>query len=258
MTGDDLSPSGAAEGEAAGYLIVRSEVPSDLPYQEYRQYLRRDFFFCCAYCTVSEAEAGGVRFTVDHYEPKSLRPDLKDRYDNLMYCCDICNTRKGTRSPPEEARAAGYRFFRPDNDNFIEHYEPKGIRLEAKTATADYTINALDLNRHGLMRIRQIRQRLGLLAEQVAEGVRGLRRLKLDQLPPQMRGRALRAIQNAEVMEGQISRAIDAVLEEEVRSVLLDEDKEAYERSLERVRALKHIESLFPENWRAKSASKRG
>jgi hypothetical protein len=45
---------------------------------------RNDFFYSCAYCTMSEAEAQATRFTVDHYEPKNAQPDLINAYDNLM------------------------------------------------------------------------------------------------------------------------------------------------------------------------------
>src|SRR4051812_645405 len=85
-------------------LVQRSQVAPDLPYGAYRQVIRYDFFYTCAYCTMSEAEAQAIRFCIDHYEPRSARPDLERNYTNLMYACDECNMRKGDRCPPESAR----------------------------------------------------------------------------------------------------------------------------------------------------------
>ena len=56
-----------------------------------------------------------IRFTIDHYEPRSARPELENDYNNLMYCCDTCNSLKGDRCPPQSARHDGFRFYRPDN-----------------------------------------------------------------------------------------------------------------------------------------------
>src|SRR5258708_31234823 len=121
-------------------LVVRSVVPSVTNYSDYKPNLRHDFFHSCAYCTMSEAEAQAIRFTIDHYEPRNARPDLLLDYSNLMYCCDECNLRKGDRSPPASARTADYRFFRPDGDEYDDHFEPSGIRIKPKTNVGDYSI----------------------------------------------------------------------------------------------------------------------
>jgi hypothetical protein len=55
-------------------LVVRSEVPPDKPYSEYRPWLRNDFFYSCGYCTMSEAEAQALRFTIDTMSPKMRVP----------------------------------------------------------------------------------------------------------------------------------------------------------------------------------------
>src|SRR5438105_3568775 len=97
----------------ASTLVRRSNVTPNLPYGEYRENLREDFDYSCAYCTISEFEAQGRRMTIDHYEPQEARPDLTNDYNNLMYCCEDCNSFKGPRCPPQAARDNhGFRFFR--------------------------------------------------------------------------------------------------------------------------------------------------
>src|SRR6266446_2489582 len=191
--GDESSPP-SVSGSATSALVTRSAVPVGLQYPGYRQFLRYDFLYSCAYCTMSEAEGRAIRFTIDHYEPRNARPDLQDEYANLMYSCDECNLRKGDRCPPSQARADGYRFFRPDQDLHQEHFQQNGLRLEAKSNVGYYSVEALDLNRSPLRRLREIRERLTQCDRLVVEGVLGLRRFHIDQLPPKVKGPALRAI----------------------------------------------------------------
>ena len=178
MSSGDLpnSISATTTANAGGPLVIRSVVATGLPYAEYRQILRQDFFHSCAYCTMSEAEATAIRFTIDHYEPRHARPDLVNEYGNLMYACDECNKRKGDRSPPLAARANGFRFFRPDADTHTDHFQLNGMRLEGRTPIGEFSIAAIDLNRLSLRKLRDIRQRLTRCDELVAEGVLALRR----------------------------------------------------------------------------------
>jgi len=151
---------------------------------------------------MSEAEGMAIRFTIDHYEPKNLRPDLINVYANLMYACDECNLRKGDRAPPEEARANGFRFFRPDHDVHCDHFGMKGVLLEPRSNTGHYSIEAIDLNRASLRKLRQIRDRLTACDQLVAAGVLGLRRLPIDQLPKHVKGTAAAAIARARTRRG--------------------------------------------------------
>ena len=63
-------------------------------YHEYKQYLRKDFYYSCAYCTITEWKARGIRFEIDHYEPVSAAPHLRNTYTNLMYSCEECNSQR--------------------------------------------------------------------------------------------------------------------------------------------------------------------
>lgn len=235
-------------------LVVRSAVPPAKSYTEYRPWLRFDFFFCCAYCSMSEAEAQAIRFTIDHYEPKAANPTLANDYANLMYCCDECNTRKGDRCPPPAARAEGYRFYRADTDCWPEHFERKGIRLEHLSNVGEFTIEAIDLNRMTLRTLRGFRERLDQCFSQVSEGILALKRFPIDRLPRQIRALALQQIKRAEHLnQGQMD-AIEHVLREAARSPLLEQESgaEFEQRMAERQAKLKEMEALYPGAWRAR------
>lgn len=232
-------------------LVTRSVVPADLQYGGYRQYLRYDFFHSCAYCTMSESEAQAIRFTIDHYEPRNSRPDLRHEYSNLMYSCDECNIRKGDRCPPLSARLDGYRFFRPDEDIYEEHFRNTGIRLESKSNLGNYSIQTLDLNRLSLRRLREIRKRLANCDELVVAGVLALRKFHIDQLPKNVKGSAVRAIQQAVSVANQIADDIDTLLREYARSPLIDPDPELESRTKKRVAKRIHLQGLYEGSWRA-------
>lgn len=256
MATNDKNSRSSREVAKAAELVVRSDVEPGLEYREYLQPLRYDFFYACAYCNICETEAQAIRFTIDHYEPQKSRPDLVDAYNNLMYCCTVCNERKGDRSPPESARVESYRFFRPDQDIFHLHFEMRGIRLMSKSNIGTYTIEALDLNRAGLRKLRQIRERLTNCDQLVAEGIRGLLSFPIDRLPKHIRGKAAFAIQRATHADDALGQKIDALLRDYARSALIDPDPDTQERIKARKERLKHIEGLHPGAWRAPRSKK--
>ncbi len=238
--------------ERATDLVLRTEVPPDKTYLEYKRWLRSDFFYSCAYCTMSEAEAQAIRFTIDHYEPIKIRPDLADVYDNLMYCCDECNSRKGDRCPPPDARANGIRFLRPDLDYWRDHFERNGHRLEPMSNVGSFSIDAIDLNRQLLRKLRSLRERLTKCDEHIAEGILALRRFRIDRLPPQVKALAVRYISQAIDASNEMASDIDLLLGEYARSPLLDVESgpELEARTRERQARLKKTEALYPGNWR--------
>jgi hypothetical protein len=235
-------------------LIVRTaNVPAYSDYSKYRRYVRYDFYYSCAYCTVTEAEAEAARFTIDHYEPVSAMPELRAVYTNLMYACDECNSRKGDLFPPPDARRDGYRFFRPDMDRFGEHFAAQDRTVSAKTKTGYYTITALGLNRKSLCRLRELRLRLKLCDQYVTEGIRALRNVKLDQLHPEIRARASRWIKEALDLNERLVGEINEVLRAAARSSIIVDDDEDDDRDVAARRDdLKRVEGLYPGQWRGR------
>lgn len=255
MSDEAIKEAGVGEllvrgSERAG-LVVRTKVPPALSYGEYKPFLRRDFFHACAYCTMSEAEARAIRFTIDHYEPQEERKDLVNEYSNLMYSCDTCNTYKSDRYQPPEARKDGFRFFRPDEDYRNEHFARNEIWLRDKTNTGFYTIEALDLNRQALLRLRELRQRLSDCDQYVVEGILALRSFPIDTLPTDIRARAIKKIKEAQAAAEDIGAAIDELLREYAKSPFVDPDTELAERVKTRAENLQAIEALYPGSWRA-------
>jgi len=207
---------------------------------------------------MTEAEAQAIRFVIDHYESRAARPDLEDDYNNLMYSCDECNSRKGDRSPPADARARGYRFFRPDYDIHEDHFELAGQRIESKSNTGYYSIEALDLNRWSLRRLREIRQKLLDNLRAAEAGILALRKFPIDRLPPTVRGRVPLVIRQAEATQVRIMDQVDDLLREYARSPLIDDDLDpgADARARKRSEALKNIEAIYPGVWRGRHTAR--
>lgn len=231
--------------------MTRSSVPAGLPYKDYKKYLRPDFFYACAYCTMTEAEAQGIRFTIDHYESQSTNPALVDDYSNLMWCCDKCNLLKSDLTPPPAARSDGKRFYRPDVDAFEEHFRVAGRLLHDLSQIGWFTKEFLDLNRLSLQRIRDIRRRLYECDQAVAAGLQALRDFRIDQLPKELRHKVNRAIEQMAKEHVTVIEMIEHVLKENSKSPLLDDDDEAPARAKQRAEKLKEIGALYPGDWRS-------
>lgn len=243
-------------GENSQRLMIRSTVPPLEKYGDYRKYLRDDFFYSCGYCTLSEYEAQGLAFEIDHYEPVSERPELEHEYTNLIYSCDECNSYKSDLCPPPAARAQGYEIFRPDRHVWEDHFEPSGTRLAHRSNVGEFTSEVLNLNRQSLRRLRELRERLDVSAAFVASGVQALRQFRIDQLPPSVRAHANRAISENANAALKADETVDDLLKSAVRSTLLDEDAEKPQRMAERSRRLASVKAIFPGKWRGRENNK--
>ncbi|HLK60176.1 MAG TPA: HNH endonuclease [Chthonomonadaceae bacterium] len=135
-------------------------------HRQYRDLLRQDFQFRCAYCLTQEFFLGGeAGCEIDHHHPlhgPHGRPDLEAIYSNLYWSCAECNSNKGDTWPDEEEYEQGHRFIDPceawgDHDNHWR-FHPDG-RLEALTPEGRYTERNLMLWREFLVdRRRQMFQ----------------------------------------------------------------------------------------------------
>ena len=113
--------------------------------------------YCCGYCGVSEAHAGGT-LTVDHYQPRVS--DGGEDADNLVYACIKCNQYKGEFWPTEADRKMGRRVLHPLFDDLSQHIieNEQTAHLQALTNTGEFHIALLRLNRPQLIEHRLIRR----------------------------------------------------------------------------------------------------
>lgn len=237
----------------------RSTVVPDRPYREYLPALRKDFFYSCAYCTITEFEAQGYSFEIDHYEPQSAKPELQNVYTNLMYSCNRCNKNKLDLDPPSEARAYGNRFVKADEEDYDEQFTVKGDRLAGKTPVGKFSVEFLELNRPALRKLRSIRRELYECEEFVRAGVFALLDFGIDQLPRELRGRALGAKRAVPKVQAEFKSAIDDALRGFAKSELLDAEAEVdLENHVEeRKKTLKELRGLYPGSWRGRDKKKK-
>jgi hypothetical protein len=138
--------------------FVRRIIPPPYKaYARYKQFLRYEFEFTCAYCGVHEQDLRAVRaFHIDHFRPKSAFPELASAYDNLYYACVDCNLSKLDIWPDAGQRASGHLFIDPCAEPLIgKHAKLRndGV-LVPLTHEGTFTIWTLRLNRTTLVRLR--------------------------------------------------------------------------------------------------------
>ncbi len=244
--------------------VIRSD-PKKLVshYREYREELRVDFWYSCAYCSLTEIEAGGVRFTIDHFHPVSDRPELELSYSNLLWCCDHCNSRKSDLRIPSEALLAGFRFYRPDEDAFADHFRGSTVAdpedygqfaIVPVSPAGQFTVEMLLLNSKGKRDIRALRQRLYESEAVVLGGLRELTRVRLDRINPRARTtlQARRKELSSDAKE--MSECLTELVQLASRAPLVDVDPE-HESLLERRRQHLHsLRAVYPGRWRGREA----
>jgi len=221
-------------------LVIRSSVPVYRDYGRYREHLRLDFWFSCAYCTIAELEATGIGFCIDHYEPQDYAPHLSSAYENLMYSCTTCNGSKSNHPSPAH-RARGFRFFRPDQDDYTEHFRLNGVRLSPLTDIGRYTHCVLNLDSALLRRVRDLRSRAQFASDAIAVGVRYLKGVPLDRLPPAARSHFVRIRREVGQEVEKAENLVERALLKMSRSPNLDPDPDAKVRAARRREFLRSV-----------------
>ena len=121
-----------------------------------RQLVRRRAKGYCEYCLCPEACATQSH-SIEHIMPKSRGGTSTE--DNLALSCQGCNGSKynKTQSPdPMTNRAVP--LFHPRKHDWHEHFvwSPDGLYLTGLSPIGRATIQALDLNRDGVIRLRRL------------------------------------------------------------------------------------------------------
>ena len=239
------------KGNGGKIVVIRSDVPDCSNYREYEPYLRHDFWYSCAYCNISEVEAMGIGFNIDHYDPSEKDGNKDDSYNNLMWSCERCNSYKQDLWPPDEARQNGIRYVKLDIEDPRDHFESRGIRVVGITKAGEFTEKAIRLNRLQLRRIRQIRRKIYENGEQVLLGLHALAAKSLDRINPKFRVRFLNLRKEMLAVDGEIDELIEGLsIREWNKSPLLDKDPEVKEHTKERREYLKELQAIYPDPWR--------
>jgi hypothetical protein len=195
---------------------------------------------------MTEFEAQSIRMTIDHYEPRNSRKDLEHDYQNLMYACGICNERKGDLSPPDIARQQGHRFFRADQDIRSDHFDVQGGEISGKTSLGEFNIKYLDLDREGLVKLRDIRERMTKCLPLVAEGVMALRAFPIDTLPSYVRTKVISHVNKTTDMAMTMDSQVDEILLGFAKSEMIDPDETSAERASARKAYTEGLNAMYP------------
>ena len=231
----------------SGEQVVRTEVPERKNYADYREDLRHDFWYTCAYCSLAESEATGIRFEIDHYWPKEHFPQLQARYENLYYACGKCNGYKSDYFPNERAKSRGHRFVKVDEESPLDHVTADGDRLEPRTSVGEFNIHKLNLNRRALRRLRELRRRMYDSRIVIAHGLRSLFQKRLDDYHDHsdrhnffaLRARLLRQAKEHE-------KNVEELLRERLHAPMVDPELRNSSESKDRQRFLKEIGAIAP------------
>lgn len=228
-------------------VVLRSQVQPKNNYLDYRPDLRKDFWYSCAYCSMTELEATGIGFEIDHYLPQQHFPTEKTKYDNLMWCCEYCNSYKSDYYPKPAAQARGCVIIRPDKDDPRNHFKLAGAKLEPTTITGRFTEEYLRLNRQTLMKLREIRTRFSEAEDYIAHGLKTISETRLDAFEQENRP----LVANLRNRLGEDYNNLINSLQEFIiafsKSDLLDEELDRPKKMQERRLFLEDMKAFTPE-----------
>jgi hypothetical protein len=203
-------------------LVERSDVPQRANYSDYREDLRFDFCFACAYCSITEVEAAGIDFQLDHYLPQRTHSHLGAAYANLMYACGVCNREKGDYN--SDVLDEHLQVFKIDAEDPAGHFELDDVRLRSLTKRAEFNEDLLRLNRLALRRIRAVRRDLWESREAVANGLRRILRLARDDLSREQRMEVARLQARLRRDAGRLNATLEELIRSAARSPVVDPD----------------------------------
>ncbi len=126
-----------------------------------RRRVREHFKDCCAYCLSAE------RLTVVTFEIEHITPQVaggETRFENLCLACPSCNRRKATRRQavdPETGEQVA--LYHPHRDVWNAHFSwlEDDTVLKGLTPEGRATVQALEMNRAQLARVRRLWVKLG-------------------------------------------------------------------------------------------------
>ncbi len=125
--------------------------------ESFRPWLRDEFSFrCVSFLRRERWEPGHTNFEIDHLLSVAEHPGLALNYDNLLWCCNVCNSVKGHRrvADPCQVLLAGSLTIEADG------------RIVGHTSDAGRIIDLLGLNGDEFVQYRDRWIRIVALARQ--------------------------------------------------------------------------------------------
>lgn len=228
-------------------VIKRSTPPNKGKYINYRQELRLDFWYSCAYCSITEIEAQGIAFEIDHYFPQKHFAKLINDYTNLMWSCATCNGLKEDYFADDYARQKGYFIIRPDEDDPRNHFDSRKHQLSPKTATGEFNLEKLRLNRLQLQKIREIRERLYEAQGYISFGITELLSIPLDTIKKEDRPIVEKLRSNLGENYERLITSLEDFIKALAKSELLDEEPNKNTKMKQRRQYLNKIKAITPD-----------
>ncbi len=108
----------------------------------------------CAFCECHPAEGGYLQ--VEHFQPKSIYPDMTFEWSNLLPACGPCNISKSDHDTTKEP------ILNPYDTDPTGYFDFEGISVIAKTG-ANYTISKRTIEVFSLEGIRLWKPRAEIL-----------------------------------------------------------------------------------------------
>ncbi|MCI0694469.1 HNH endonuclease [candidate division KSB1 bacterium] len=111
---------------------------------------------CCEYCR-SPMQYAVQTFSIEHIFPQHLGG--KSTLDNLALACQGCNNHKYTKTKaPDPASGKFVPLYHPRRQRWHDHFAwiHDFTFIIGMTSTGRATVEALQLNRDGLINIRQL------------------------------------------------------------------------------------------------------
>ena len=116
---------------------------------------------CCEYCR-SQARFATQAFSIEHIQPQSRGG--KTTLDNLALACQGCNNHKYTKTEGQDPLGGKIvPLYHPRQQSWSTHFAwtEDCTLIIGSTATGRATVQALQLNREGLVNLRRVLYLMG-------------------------------------------------------------------------------------------------
>lgn len=117
---------------------------------------------CCEYCGAQEAYSPDT-FSIEHIQP--IAKGGTNDFNNLANACQGCNNRKYTHTDAIDPLSGTLvALYHPRRDSWAEHFtwNEDYTQMIGISPIGRATIEALDLNRNGIVNLRRVLRKLGL------------------------------------------------------------------------------------------------